>query len=82
MSKPRKKLFSHSLPLIQVTGTETLIKPDILLVIKDGKIRTSRLNPTAPLNRLISLLGDLLEELKDERWAEEMRKSGKIQKKK
>ena len=73
MSKPRTKLFSSNLPLITVVGTDTSLKPDLLLVIEGGKIRTARRNPSAPLNRLISLVGDLLEELKDERWTAELR---------
>jgi uncharacterized spore protein YtfJ len=81
MSKPRTRLFTHIVPLIKVEGTEIALKPDLLLVIKDGKIRTSRLNPMAPINRLISLVDDLLEELKDERWAEETRKGKTLKKK-
>jgi hypothetical protein len=82
MSKPRTRLFNHTVPLVTVQGTDVSLKPDLLLVIEGGRIRTARRNPVAPINRIISLLGDLLEELKDDRYAEEIRKSGKTLKKK
>jgi hypothetical protein len=45
------------------------MRPDLMVVIQDGHLRTSRLNPSAELTPLIRVVEILLDELKDKRWA-------------
>ena len=62
----KTKLFTSRLPRIRLGESE--VKPDLMLVLKDGKPRVACWNEAANLQSLIRLMESYLDELKDERW--------------
>ena len=56
--------------------------PDLLVAIQDGKIRISHLKETTILYKTIRQMENLIEELKDIKWAQEQRATRAITKKK
>ena len=72
----RTKYFRNKTPLVGVKGTDTLVKPDVFLIIQNGVVHTARLNERSAtsLNKIIFLMEDLVEELKDIRHREQIRK--------
>ena len=60
----RKTLFTNRVPLIQRKGDALPVHPDLFLMLRNGKIMQYGLNDRADLRRLISLVDDVLYELR------------------
>ena len=76
----KSKLFTSPVPYISAKGRS--FQPDLLVAIQDGKIRISRLKETAVIYKTIQKMEDLLEELKDIKWAQDQRAAKVAPKKK
>ena len=70
---PKNKVFSNQVPLIK-SSRGTVIQPDLLLAIKDGKIRIAKLNLGTDLYKLIRQLESVVDNLKDIRYEEQKKK--------
>lgn len=76
----KSKFFSSPVPHVSAKGGS--FQPDLLVAIQDGKIRISHLKETTILYKTIRQMENLIEELKDIKWAQEQRATRAITKKK
>jgi hypothetical protein len=76
MTKRKSPLFTTKVPLVHSPSC-TLVRPDLLLVIKEGHPSVACLDSQADLSRLIRMVEDHLEELKDYKWAQDRAKATK-----
>ena len=73
MFKKRIKIpISTKLPLLKITGEP--FKPDFIMVVKDGKVRTVGLDPTTDLRPLMYQLRDILDQIDDIQWSKNGKK--------
>ena len=75
LKKVKSKLFTNRVPLITLNDSQ--FQPDLLIALKDGKIRLARIQETADLHILIRQLDKLVYDLKDIKWAQDQRKAKK-----
>ena len=68
MVKIKPKPFTLRVPILHSKGTD--LKPDLLLVIKDGITKRACLDDSADLYKLIGQVEWYLEDLKDMLWAQ------------
>ena len=75
----RTKYFHTRTPLVGLKGTDTLLKPDVFLIIQNGEVHTARLNEQSAtsLPRLMFLMREMLEELQDIRHYQQIRQEKK-----
>ena len=71
MVRNKSKFFTSPVPHLSLKGHD--FKPDLLVAIKDGKVKLAHLSESAALYKLIYQLDNLLEELKDLKWAADQR---------
>ena len=71
MVRNKSKLFSSPVPHIQAKGGS--YQPDLLVAIKDGKIKVAHLSESATLYKVIRQMDNLLDELKDLKWMQDQR---------
>lgn len=64
MSKPRKSLFNPHVPVVRKQNSDLEIRPDLFVMILNGRLQTSRLNEKADLKAIINIVDDLLYELR------------------
>lgn len=75
MVKNKPKPFTLRVPVLHSKGTD--LKPDFLLVIKDGVTKRACLDDTADLYKLIGQVEWYLEDLKDMLWAQNKKQAKK-----
>jgi hypothetical protein len=68
----KSKLFSSKVPII--TLNTTTFQPDLLIAIKDGKIRLARVSEKVDLYNLIRQLDRLVDDLKDIKYAQDQKR--------
>lgn len=71
MVKNKRKLFIHRVPVLTVKNIT--FQPDLLIAVKDGVLRLSRLQEMADLSKTIRVMEKLLHALKDEKWEQDQR---------
>lgn len=73
MTRKRTKLLSHKVPVLRsVSGNE--YTPDLVIAIQGSLPRLACFNEKADVDKLVWILSDLLEELKDIQWERRKKK--------
>jgi hypothetical protein len=75
MTKKRPKILISKVPHLTYRGSQ--YQPDLLLAIQEGLPRVACLAEKSNIYKLIRTLEDVLEELKDLRWAQQQAKKTK-----
>ena len=68
----KSKFFTNRVPVITLKGSS--FQPDLLIAIKDGAVKLSRIQEKVDLHILLRQLEKLVYDLKDIKWAQDQRK--------
>lgn len=60
----RKSLFNPHVPIVRKQNSDQEIRPDLFVIVQNGRLQTSRLNEKADLKAIITIVDDLLYELR------------------